>query len=153
MGFIRAWDCGCEAPSPRGSRTAFVARHRKRAHKFAPTGKHKTGGMSNEKFFGESGSELRTPNGLHDSVNNHSPGARYLATGKLDSLAYPTVAALIYASRILRAPEEVGVMERMLILFISDHGLALRAASHHTSRHEISTGRLLSSAAPRSVRT
>ena len=69
----------------------------KGAHKFAPTGKHKTGGMSNEEFFGEFGSELLTLNGLDYSVNNHSPGARYMATGKLDSLAYPTFAALVAA--------------------------------------------------------
>ena len=36
-------------------------------------------------------------NGLDYSVNNHSPGARYMATGKLDSLAYPTFAALVAA--------------------------------------------------------
>ena len=38
-------------------------------------------------------------NGLDYSVNNHSPGARYMATGKLDSLAYPTFAALVAACR------------------------------------------------------
>src|SRR5438552_6095632 len=43
-------------------------------HKFAPTGKHREGGMSNEEFFGEFGSELLTLNGLDYSVNNHSPG-------------------------------------------------------------------------------
>jgi uncharacterized protein (DUF1501 family) len=66
-------------------------------HKFAPTDKHKTGGMSNEEFFGEFGDELLTLNGLDYSVNNHSPGARYMATGKLDSMAYPTFAALVAA--------------------------------------------------------
>ena len=32
-------------------------------------------------------------------MNNHSPGARYMATGKLDSLAYPTFAALVAACK------------------------------------------------------
>ena len=71
----------------------------KGAHKFAPTAKHKTGGMSNEEFYGEFGGELLTLNGLDYSVNNHSPGARYMATGKLDSLAYPTFAALVAACK------------------------------------------------------
>ena len=71
----------------------------KGAHKFAPTDKHKTGGMSNEEFYGEFGSELLTFNGLDYSVNNHSPGARYMATGKLDSMAYPTFAALVAAAK------------------------------------------------------
>lgn len=68
-------------------------------HKFAPTEKHKTGGMSNEEFYKEFGRELLTFNGLDYSVNNHSPGARYMATGKLDSLAYPTFAALVAACK------------------------------------------------------
>jgi uncharacterized protein (DUF1501 family) len=68
-------------------------------HKFAPTDKHKQGGMSNEEFFGEFGNELLTLNGLDYSVNNHSPGARYMATGKLDSMAYPTFAALVAACK------------------------------------------------------
>ena len=55
--------------------------------------------MSNEEFYGEFGSELLTFNGLDYSVNNHSPGARYMATGKLDSLAYPTFAALVAAAK------------------------------------------------------
>ncbi len=71
----------------------------KGAHKFAPTAKHKQGGMSNEEFFGEFGSELLTLNGLDYSVNNHAPGARYMATGKLDSMAYPTFAALVAACK------------------------------------------------------
>jgi hypothetical protein len=57
------------------------------------------GGMSNEEFFGEFGSELLVMNGIDYSVNNHSPGARYMATGKLDSLAYPTFAALVAACK------------------------------------------------------
>lgn len=66
-------------------------------HKFAPTEKHKQGGLSNEAFYAEFGKELLVLNGLDYSVNNHSPGARYMATGKLDSLAYPTFAALVAA--------------------------------------------------------
>lgn len=69
----------------------------KGAHKFAPTGKTRDGGMSNEEFYDEFGKELLVFNGLDYSVNNHSPGARYMATGKLDSLAYPTFAALVAA--------------------------------------------------------
>jgi len=71
----------------------------KGAHKYAPTKKHAQGGMSNEEFYAEFGGELLTFNGLDYSVNNHSPGARYMATGKLDSLAYPTFAALVAACR------------------------------------------------------
>jgi hypothetical protein len=69
------------------------------SHRFAPMGKHAVGGMCNEEFYSEYGSELLTFNGLDYSVNNHSPGARYMATGKLDSLAYPTFAALVAACR------------------------------------------------------
>lgn len=68
-------------------------------HKFAPTAKNIQAGMSNEDFFAEFGSELLVLNGLDYSVNNHSPGARYMATGKLDSLAYPTFAALVAACK------------------------------------------------------
>jgi len=68
-------------------------------HKFAPIKKHAKGGMCNEDFYAEFGNELLTFNGLDYSVNNHSPGARYMATGKLDSLAYPTFAALVAACR------------------------------------------------------
>jgi uncharacterized protein (DUF1501 family) len=68
-------------------------------HKFAPTEKHKQGGISNEEFFGEFGHELLTLNGLDYSVNNHAPGARYMATGKLDSMEYPTFAALVAACK------------------------------------------------------
>jgi uncharacterized protein (DUF1501 family) len=67
------------------------------SHKFAPTAKHIQGGMSNEDFYARFGDELLVLNGLDYSVNNHSPGARYMATGKLDSLAYPTFAALVAA--------------------------------------------------------
>jgi hypothetical protein len=71
----------------------------KGAHKFAPIKKHAQGGMCNEDFYAEFGTELLALNGLDYSVNNHSPGARYMATGKLDSLAYPTFAALVAACR------------------------------------------------------
>jgi len=71
----------------------------KGSHKFAPTAKHVQVGMSNEDFFAEYGNELLVMNGIDYSVNNHSPGARYMATGKLDSLAYPTFAALVAACK------------------------------------------------------
>ncbi len=71
----------------------------KGAHKYAPIKKHAQGGMANEDFYAEFGDELLAFNGLDYSVNNHSPGARYMATGKLDSLAYPTFAALVAACR------------------------------------------------------
>src|SRR3954463_2152832 len=67
------------------------------AHTFAPTAKRIQGGLSNEAFYAEFGDELLVLNGLDYSVNNHSPGARYMATGKLDSMAYPTFAALVAA--------------------------------------------------------
>ncbi|MEZ6141667.1 MAG: DUF1501 domain-containing protein [Zavarzinella sp.] len=66
-------------------------------HLYAPTAKQVKTGMSNEDFYKEFGNELLVFNGLDYSVNNHSPGARYMATGKLDSLAYPTFAALVAA--------------------------------------------------------
>jgi len=69
----------------------------KGAHKFAPNKQHAKGGLTNEEFYAEFGDHLLTFNGLDYSVNNHSPGARYMATGKLDSLAYPTFAALVAA--------------------------------------------------------
>ncbi len=69
------------------------------AHKFAPNAKHVKVGMSNEDFFEKYGKELLVLNGLDYSVNNHDPCARYMATGKLDSLAYPTFAALAAACR------------------------------------------------------
>jgi len=68
-------------------------------HKYAPIKKHAKAGIPNEDFYAEFGDELLTFNGLDYSVNNHSPGARYMATGKLDSLAYPTFAALVAACR------------------------------------------------------
>jgi hypothetical protein len=69
------------------------------AHTFAPIREHAKGGMPNEDFYAEFGSELLTINGLDYSVDNHAPAARYMATGKLDSLAYPTFAALVAACR------------------------------------------------------
>jgi hypothetical protein len=73
-------------------------------HKFAPIKKHAQGGMCNEDFYAELGNEVLTFNGLDYSVNNHSPGARYIATGKLDSLAYPTFAALVAACKGASCP-------------------------------------------------
>jgi hypothetical protein len=73
-------------------------------HKFAPTAKQIKEGMSNEDFYKELGDELLVLNGLDYSVNNHSPGARYMATGKLDSLAYPTFAALVAACKGPKCP-------------------------------------------------
>lgn len=76
----------------------------KGVHKFAPNKQHAEGGMCNEDFYAEFGDQLLTFNGLDYSVNNHSPGARYMATGKLDSLAYPTFAALVAACRGATCP-------------------------------------------------
>lgn len=64
---------------------------------YAPTAAHIEKGMSNEDFFARYASELLVFNGLDYSVNNHAPCSRYMATGKLDSLAYPTFAALAAA--------------------------------------------------------
>ncbi len=69
------------------------------AHQFAPNDDHRDGGLSNEDFYREFGRELLVLNGLDYSVNNHSPCSRYMATGKLDSLAYPTFAALVAACK------------------------------------------------------
>ncbi len=66
-------------------------------HRFAPNAAHIEAGMSNEDFFKKYGDDLLVLNGLDYSVNNHSPCSRYMATGKLDSLAYPTFAALVAA--------------------------------------------------------
>ena len=69
---------------------------------FAPNAAHidkAKKGMSNESFFKRYASDLLVLNGLDYSVNNHSPCSRYMATGKLDSLAYPTFAALVAACR------------------------------------------------------
>jgi len=69
------------------------------SHRFAPIGEHIEAGMSNETFYARYGKELLTVNGLDYSVNNHSPCSRYMATGKLDSQAYPTFAAMVAACR------------------------------------------------------
>jgi hypothetical protein len=74
------------------------------AHRFAPTAKHIEKGMSNEDFFKTYGKELRTLNGLDLSVNNHTPCARYMATGKLDSTNFPTFPALVAACHGADAP-------------------------------------------------
>lgn len=74
------------------------------AHKFAPTAKHIKSGMSNEDFFKEFGKELLVVNGLDYSVNNHEPGSRYMATGKLDTLSYPTFAALVAGCKGPKCP-------------------------------------------------
>lgn len=68
-------------------------------HRFAPTAAHIDAGMSNEDFYARYGDQLLVLNGLDYSVNNHSPCSRYMATGKLDSLAYPTFAALVAACK------------------------------------------------------
>ncbi len=60
--------------------------------------------MKNREFFGEFGSELLVLNGLDYSVNSHFPCSRYMATGKLDSLAYPTFAALVAACKGPKCP-------------------------------------------------
>ncbi len=72
--------------------------------RYAPTTAHIEAGMSNEDFFTKYGRELLVLNGLDYSVNNHSPCSRYMATGKLDSLAYPTFAALVAACNGPDAP-------------------------------------------------
>lgn len=74
------------------------------AHRFAPNAKHIQQGLSNETFFTKYGPELRVLNGLDLSVNNHTPCERYMSTGKLDSLAYPTFAALVAACHGREAP-------------------------------------------------
>lgn len=75
---------------------------------FAPNAAHidkaQKGAMSNEDFFKRYAQELRVLNGLDYSVNNHSPCSRYMATGKLDSLAYPTFAALVAAAKGPKCP-------------------------------------------------
>ena len=73
-------------------------------HTFAPSAKHIQKGMSNESFFAKYGSELLVFNGVDFSVNNHTPCARYMATGKLDSLAYPTFPALVASCKGAESP-------------------------------------------------
>jgi hypothetical protein len=52
-------------------------------HRFAPTAKHKKGGVSNEEFYAEFGKELLVFNGLDYSVNNHSPCSRYMQGNRI----------------------------------------------------------------------
>ena len=73
-------------------------------HKFAPTARQVEKGMSNEDFHKAYGEELLVLNGLDYSINNHAPCKRYMATGKLDSMAYPTFAALVAACRAPATP-------------------------------------------------
>lgn len=73
-------------------------------HKLAPNAAHVKAGLSNEDFFKKYGSELLVLNGMDYSVNNHDPCSRYMATGKLDSLAYPTFAALAAACKGTQYP-------------------------------------------------
>ena len=72
--------------------------------RFAPNAKQIEAGLSNEDFFQKYADELLVFNGLDYSVNNHSPCSRYMATGKLDSLEYPTFAALAAACHGTEAP-------------------------------------------------
>ncbi|MCP4815340.1 MAG: DUF1501 domain-containing protein [Planctomycetaceae bacterium] len=72
--------------------------------RFAPNAKQVEAGLSNEDFFKKYADELLVFNGLDYSVNNHSPCSRYMATGKLDSLEYPTFAALAAACHGAEAP-------------------------------------------------
>jgi hypothetical protein len=71
---------------------------------FAPNKAQVKAGMSNEDFFAKYGKELLVVNGFDYSVNNHDPCARYMATGKLDSLAYPTFPALVAACKGTQYP-------------------------------------------------
>jgi uncharacterized protein (DUF1501 family) len=73
-------------------------------HRLCPNAGHIASGISNEDFFEKYGDELLVVNGLDYSVNNHSPCSRYMATGKLDSLAYPTFAALVAACKGSEVP-------------------------------------------------
>ncbi len=73
-------------------------------HKYAPNAAQAKAGMNNEAFFKKYARELLVMNGLDYSVNNHDPCARYMATGKLDSLAYPTFAALVAACKGVQQP-------------------------------------------------
>lgn len=74
------------------------------AHRYAPTAKLISAGMSNEDFFSRYGAELLVVHSIDLSVNNHTPCSRYMATGKLDSVAYPTFPALVAACRGAQSP-------------------------------------------------
>jgi hypothetical protein len=73
-------------------------------HRYAPIAEQIENGMSNKDFYSKYGKELLVFNGLDYSVNNHSPCSRYMATGELDSLAFPTFAALVSACRGIDQP-------------------------------------------------
>lgn len=67
--------------------------------RYAPTeGRIAAGAMTNSAFFDKYASDLLVLNGIDESVNNHSPCSRYVATGKLDSVRYPTFPALVAAA-------------------------------------------------------
>ena len=74
------------------------------AHRLAPNAAHIKAGLSNEDFFKNYGAELLVLNGLDQQSANHEPGKRYMATGKLDSLVYPTFAALVAACKGSEVP-------------------------------------------------
>ncbi len=68
------------------------------AHRFAPTAKHAAKADEQRGYSSaSSATSCWSSTGSIYSVNNHTPCARYMATGKLDSLAYPTFAALVAA--------------------------------------------------------
>ena len=72
---------------------------------FAPTaGRIADGEMTNRQFFERYGSDLLVVNGVDVSVNNHSPCSRYMATGELSSLVYPTFPALVAATKCPDVP-------------------------------------------------
>jgi uncharacterized protein (DUF1501 family) len=72
---------------------------------FAPTmGALPELGMTNRQFFERYGPELLVVNGIDVSVNNHSPCSRYVATGELSSLVYPTFPALVAAAKCPDVP-------------------------------------------------
>jgi len=73
-------------------------------HRYAPSAKQISEGMSNEDFFTRYGADLLVMHGIDLSVNNHTPCSRYMATGKLDSVAYPTFPALVAACRGAQSP-------------------------------------------------
>ena len=73
--------------------------------RYAPTeGRIQPDRMTNRTFFERYGAELLVVNGIDVSVNNHSPCSRYVATGELDSLVYPTFPALVAAAKCPDVP-------------------------------------------------
>jgi len=72
---------------------------------YAPTvGPLPERGITNQEFFQRYGRELLVVNGIDVSVNNHSPCSRYVATGELGSLVYPTFPALVAAAKCPDVP-------------------------------------------------